>query len=193
MQRRLTKEQGERRVRRNQFIIGILLIGLMIFSTLGYALTGDDEKTEEKEYGGIKFIQDSSGYWIFNIQNYEFMTKYNPQEVEDINFLNTITLQDYMNKPLYFVGEFQEPIYELSRNFNNFVLRFNNACLDENCSMAYPVKNCSEDNVIIIQEIDYEKDRENILIDENCVFIKANEVNQTKYADAYLFKLLGIK
>lgn len=191
MRKILTKEEKEKKTRRNQLIIGILLIGLMVFSTLGYALRGDDEETKRIEYKDIKFIKDDSDYWSFNIEGYDFVTRYNPQEVEDIYFSNTLTLQNYANKPLYFVGNYQEPFFELSRNLNYFVLRFNDACLDGNCSevKGFPVKNCFDDNIIIIQE----SDEEEILIDKNCVFIKANEGNQTKYADAYLFRLLGVK
>jgi len=195
MKKILTKKQKGEKSKRNQLVLGLLLISLMMLSTLGYALRGDKEEIEKIEYKGIEFIKDDSGYWIFNIQDYDFITKYNPQEVENINFFNTLTLQNYYNKPLYFVGDYPEPFSELLGNLNSFVLRFNEACIDNNCSKTkdLPIKNCSEDNLIIIQEIDYEdKTKETISQKENCVFITTSLGNQTKYADAFLYNLLGI-
>lgn len=194
MKRILTREERDRRVKRNQLIIGGVLIFLMIFSTLGYALTGNvEDENEIVEHKGLEFSW-IDGYWRFSIEGYDFFTEYNPQEVEYINFFNHQTLQNYVGKPLYFVGEASEPFYELSRNLDPFVERFNFACLDDNCSGDFPIKNCSEDNVIVIREIDYsEEGNEGLVQEENCVFIEASLANQTRYADAYLFSLLGIR
>lgn len=193
MERILTQEERAKKVRLNQLIIGIVLISLMVFSTLGYALGRNrDEGVEKVEYSSIEFIRDSD-YWSFNIQGYDFITKYNPKEVEDISFLSYLSLQNYVNKPLYFVGNYPEPVSELGRNLDSFVLRMHEACLENmNCSDDSPVKNCSVDNVIVIREV-LDGSSESFSEDENCVFITADLGNQTRYADAYLFKLLGIR
>jgi len=191
MQKILTKEERKRKEQKNQLIIGAILIGLMIVSTAGYALgNSKEDETEKVNFGGVEFVRDNSGYWKFNVQGYDFFTLYNPSEVEDINFFNSQSLQNYNGKPLYFVGGFQESNIEISRNLNSFVLRFNEACLSEDCEGDFPVKNCSEDNVIIFEEID---GKGSIIEKDNCIFIKSDLGNQTRYADAYLFKLLRIK
>jgi len=195
MKKILTREEREKKVKRNQLVIGILLIAIMVCGTLGYALTwgSDSEESQKIEHKGVEFIK-SNEYWYFNIQGYDFMTKYNPQDIGDIYFLNYKTLQDYVQNPLYFVGNYPEPFYELGRNLEQFALRINDACLNEDdCSGDFPVKNCSEDNVIVIQEIDSAVEKESLSQDENCVFIKASLGNQTRYVDAYLFDLLGIR
>ena len=195
MQKILTRDERKKKEHRNQLIIGAILIGLMVVSTAGYAL-GNSNKEESKSinYKGIEFDRDNSGYWRFVIEGYEFFTLYNPEEVGDINFFNSQSVQSHNGKPLYFVGGFQESNIELSRNLNHFVLRFNGACLDDGCEGDFPVKNCSEDNVIIFEEVDYEEEyNERILQEEGCVFIKTNLANQTRYADAFLFDLLGLR
>ena len=167
-------------------------MSIMLFGTLGYAFGGRDEENNNKiEYKGIEFVQDNSGYWSFIFQNYQFTTKYNPQETEDIDFFTTTSINNYINQPLYFISNFNEPNFEISRNLNQFVLRMQNACLDEeDCEADMPVKNCSEDNIIIIQE---PEDSENKIYEqEKCVFIVADFENQTKYTDVFLFKILGI-
>ncbi len=193
MRKILSQEEKDKKTKRNQLIIGMILIGLMLLSTAGYAFINDEETTSEKiEYHGIEFQKDNSGYWNFNMQGQNFMTFYNPQETESINFFSQSSLQNYADKPLYFESEFIEPNTEISRNLNSFVLRFNKACLSNNCSDNSPVKNCSLDNVIIIKDLDENNKLENIYQQENCVFITASAENQTRYADIFLFRILGI-
>jgi len=195
MQKILTKKQENKKTRQKQLIIGFVLILLMVVSTLGYAL-GDREKDENNpdkiEYKGIIFIK-NMGFWEFNIENYQFITTYNPKEVENISFFSTLTLQDYISKPLYFTGENNDAIYEISRNLNRFVLRMQKACLlDGKClEEDLPIKDCSEDNMIIIQE-PLDDEIETIYEMDKCVFIIANSSNQMEYADAFLFHILGL-
>ncbi|MEK6859325.1 MAG: hypothetical protein AABX54_00780 [Nanoarchaeota archaeon] len=189
----MTRTELERKSRRNQWIVGGVLMLIMLFSTLGYALNYETKTTTEVvDYKGIKFIK-SDSYWNFNSQGQSLITRYNPEETKNISLIGiNINLNDYKNKPLYFVGNFQETNNELGRNINTFVLRMQDACLEgENCTSDFPVKSCSEDNVIVIKE-PYEKIKESVYKNEKCIFITANLENQTRFADAVLFKILGI-
>ena len=191
MKKLLTKEKQEKRKQRNQLIIGGILIALMIFSTAGYAITDNKSSgsSEKITYNKIVFTKDSSEYWYFNFQGANLAVKNNPEETKSISSSINLDIQDYSNKPLYFVGDSEEPILELKRNLSPFVLRINDACLTENCSGNFPVKNCSADNIIIVQE---NLDREMINQEDKCIYISASQNNQTMYADAVLFKILGI-
>ena len=92
MRRILTHEQKDKNVRRNQLIIGLILILVMVFGTVGYAFGGKENENSEKiEYKGIEFIK-TNEYWNFNLQGYNFITKYNPKEVENITFLSSLQL-----------------------------------------------------------------------------------------------------
>jgi len=191
----ISQEVKDKKVKRNHLIMGLILILLMVFSTLGFAFGNriNSNSVEEIEYNGIKFVRNlNTGYWSFNIQGFDFITSYNPTETQDINFLNYQTINNYANKPLYFVGESGEHFSELDRNLRDrFVLRINAACLDDECEGDFPVKDCSQDNIIIVKEaVDGE---EKIYQEENCIYIIASYQNQVRYADAYLFDLLGIK
>jgi uncharacterized protein YneR len=196
MRRIVTKTNQEKKDKRNQLVLGVLLIGLMLFSVLGYALSGRNPEEDSKkiDYSGIEFIQDNSGYWNFKVNDDSFITKYNPEEIQDISFSSNLDLVNYFNKPLYIIGNFQEPIFEISRNLNPFVLRFQEACLSKNdCENDLPIKNCSVDNIVIIDEIEIDNESiEEIYQQDNCVFITASLGNQTKYADKFLFEIIGI-
>jgi len=191
MRRIITRTQQDKTTKRNHLIMGLLLIGLMVFSVVGYALSGRSEEDNLKKikYKDIEFIQDNSGYWNFNIQGQNIVTKYNPTEVEDISFSSYLNIGSYSNNPLYLVGGFPEPNYEIARNLNGFILRAQEACLSEkDCENDLPIKNCSIDNMIIIEE----GEEENIYQEKNCIFITASLGNQTKYADVFLFEILDV-
>jgi len=195
MRRIITKEEKDKKTRRNQLIIGGILILIMIFSTVGYALSDRGDETEEDriKYNGIDFIKDNSGYWNFEVQGKQFIILNNPENISRINFISTLNINSYSGKPLYFVGDIGEGSSEISRNLGDrFVLRIQQACLSkENCEGNFPVKNCSSDNLIIFRETS-DNETETIYQEENCVFIFSKYENQSKYADKLLLKLLGI-
>lgn len=190
MRRILTREQRDKKNKRNQLIIGIVLITVLLFSTFGYAFNNDDEGSSEKvEYNGIDFIQDNSGYWRFSKDGKKFVTRYNPLETEDVLVSGVFGLNDYSDNPLYLVSESQEVIYEIVANLNQFILRPHEACLnEESCERDLPIKNCSVDNVVVVRE----GEDKGVVKEEKCVFITSDLGNQTRYADAFLFKVLGI-
>lgn len=194
MRKIISLEEKDNKTKRNQLIIGGVLILIMIFSTVGYALGDKEDKEEDKkEYNGIEFIKDSSGYWYFEIQGQQFTIINNPENISKISFLSYLTLNNYLNKPLYFIGDIGEGSSEISRNLiERFVLRVQQACLEkENCTGNFPVKNCSSDNLIVFKEV-LNNETERMYQEEKCVFIFAKSENQSKYADKFLFKLLGI-
>ena len=195
MRKIITQDAREKTTRRKQLIMGVVLIGLMVFSTLGFAFgnrISGNNNVEEVEYNGVKFVRESNGYWSFNVNGNDFLTLYNPEETLDIASLNYLTLNSYSNKPLYFVGEPGEVGSEIVRNLNPFIQRVSNACLPgDDCKGDFPVKDCKVDNVIIFREAVDEDER--IYQEENCVFMTASYQNQIRYADKFLFEILGIK
>jgi hypothetical protein len=195
MRKIISKEEKDKKIRRNQLIIGGILILIMIFGYGAISLNNKGDTTEEDriKYNGIDFIKDNSGYWYFEIQGQQFIIINNPENISKINFLSTLNLNYYSNKPLYFVGDIGEGSSEISRNLiDRFVLRIQQACLyEKECKGNFPIKNCSNDNIIIFKEA-LNNETETMYQEENCVFIFAQYENQSKYADKFLFNLLGI-
>lgn len=188
----------EKVARRNKLIFGLFLILIMLFSTIGFAfnfrLTGN--VVEDLEYNGIEFLRDqSTGYWTFNLNGNDYFSVYSPEEVADISFLNFRSVNDYANKPVYFVGEAGDGFAEIYRVLTNYVSRVGGACLDEECEEDYPLKDCSVDNVIIIEEVlsTEEGAVEGITSEGNCVYIKAKPENLVRYSNAFMYDLLGIR
>ena len=107
MRKIITQEEKEKKIKRNQLIIGIVLIGLMVLSSLSFAFINNTTSNinEKIEYKGIKFVINENGYWSFNVQGTNFLTKHNPKETEDISFLNSQFLSSTVRTLLLFCAE----------------------------------------------------------------------------------------
>lgn len=188
MQKIISREEKARKEKRNQAILGIILVGIMVLSTAGYALFSKEKKDVKKlEYKGLNFVLQEDNLWHTNIQNYDFATTYNPEETENITGFLTLNIQSYVGKPLYFSYDSERiGIVEIARNLERFAERINSACLDD-CKENYPVKNCSE-NIIIIKDLNETLIRQ----EDNCVYIFAKGEDVTRASDAFVFKILGL-
>ena len=195
-----TKSSEAKRQKRNQMIVGIVLIFVMFGSVFGVIVGsfGQDKNNENIEYNNIKFFEQND-FWFANKENLNFVFRNNPKQVEEIevelNYFNT-----YEGKPLYVYSENYEAELEVLRNFfyqNQIVQRVQSACLNESadifnltskCETDSPIKNC-EDNFIIIRE----SNETGIVQNENCVFIYGERENLTKITDEFLFNVFGIR
>jgi len=190
MRRIISKQAEAKRSKRNQYILGGILIFVMFFSVLGYGFMGQDKETNSKkiEYNGFEFIN-QNGLWYSEIGGIQFAFKYNPKEVGQMpRELNG--LENYQDKPLYISSENSEAELEIYRNLDRFVLRRQPACLvNETCEdPELPIKTC-DDNFILIKE----SENMNIVQENNCVHIFAPSENLTQITDEFLFKMLGIE
>jgi len=195
-----TKYSEAKKQKRNQMIVGIVLIFVMFGSVFGVIVGsfGQDKDNSNIEYNNIKFVEQNN-FWFANKGGLDFVFKNNPEQVKkidvELNYFN-----NYENKPLYIYSENYEAELEVSRNFfyqNQIVQRVQSACLNESadifnltsdCKTNSPIKNCA-DNFIIIRE---SKDV-GIIQNENCVFIYGEKENLTKITDEFLFNVFGIR
>ena len=181
----ITPQEKERKDKRSKIIIGVILVGLMLLSTAGYALFSGEKSQENKiKYNDITFYKTLSGWTtILNGNQHDF--QYLPGEAGSIN-LQGISISNYYNKPVFLVSDYQDANYELARNLQRYTERINRACLTaENCSEDLPIKTCN-DTVIEIREANVTS----FLAEDNCVFIASD--NPVKAVDAFLYKILGI-
>lgn len=193
----LSEEEKKRIIKRNQLIVGGMMISLLIISTVGYAFSNAGNDTNGSltvDIQGISFTKEND-YWHFIVNNNEFVTRYNPEEVASIPYLNYLTIQDYKDKPLYFAGETGEHTIELKRNLGGrFVLRMSEACVEgEICENDLPIKNCTRDNLIVYKKVVEENETETIYQEDKCTYIIARTEHQTQYTDVFLYKLLGLR
>lgn len=191
MRRIISKHEAKRKRRRNQIILGTILIFVMVGSVLGFALQGfnlggtntENDGSSNIEYNGFEFVS-QNGLWVLG----NFIFRNVPQQVEDIGFVSN-NINNYQGRPLYIYSESEEAELEIHINIGNSVTRIQKACIEEKeCSGDFPIKTC-EDNFIIIKE----NNISNIMQQDNCVFIEGPLRDLTKLTDQFLFKILDIR
>lgn len=189
MRKIISKEQEDKKRKRNQLIIGGILVLIMVLSTVGYAVNQQGSTgTKKITYKGIDFVQQND-YWTATISGIQFIFRYNPQETEEINAYTNISINSYSGKPLYISSDNLDAEAELYRNLDPIILRRQYACLQgQTCTQNYPVKTC-QDNIIIIKKAE----SNSISQQENCVFIEGNQNETIKLIDKFLYKTLGIQ
>lgn len=180
-----TKETREKSERTKRWIVGIFLIGIMLFSTLGYAAyewgRGGNSGTT-LNYNGLKFNLEN-GYWTTTINSVPFTFLYQPTKIEKRSW-DVKGIEYYSSLPLYFSSDSGEAQQEIVRNFYGIVTKTQEACLSgEKCNNEkLPIKSCN-DNFILIRESNVTEIRQN----DSCVFITGSYENLTMLADEFLY------
>jgi hypothetical protein len=193
-----TKEDLEKKKKRNYILIGLLLILIMIFSTVGFSFLENKSKSDSSSkivtFKGIKF-QQYGGFWRPIIQGEEFYFQYLPNEAENISIRGLFDISSYSGKPVYFVDGDNSAKSEILQNINRYILRFQDACinstgknneeLNKSCD-GLPIKKCESDNIIIFDE---SENSTKVWKDLNCVYISGDMI---KASDMFVYKLLNL-
>lgn len=181
-----TKEQLEKKKKRNQYILGLTMIFLLAASTAGFSLMSREETTRGDlvSEGGIEFVR-ASGLWSLSVGEQIFYFQYLPSEIEEIKTNITLNLGDLSARPLYFVNV-NSGVSEIITNIGPYIQRYQEACLpNQNCTENLPVKNCSDSNIIVFETAN----KTSVNQIENCIYILGDSV---RGSDAFLYKILGI-
>jgi len=186
-----SKEEIDKKRQRNNLIIGIVLIGVMALSTLGYSFMGSEEDSKiEKtfKYNNHEFNL-ISGSWILELGNYQFGFKTKPVDANADISGNLKLLTNYEKKPLYISSKDSVATTEIYQNLGQLASRVQFACTSkEECKEDYPIKDCTNNFIIInINESN------SITQEQNCVYINAEKNNLINATDEFLYKIMGVK
>ena len=187
MKRIQTEAEMNKKKKKNQILVGVVMISLLVVSTLGYSLMSSDkdDDSEVNEFG-IDFFKEN-GFWKIFLDGSTFGFQNLPSEVLDIEVNISSSLEMYSEQPLYFVNP-NEGSSEVLNNIGQYILRYQKACVlsegENSCEGDLPVKNC-ESNLIIFKEGIETK----VYQDGNCVYIIGDGI---KGADAFLYELLDV-
>jgi len=184
MKRIQTLDMKERKAKRNNIILGVILIALLVIAPLGYSLMNNDEESSAKvTENGVDFYK-VNGLWKTVIEEQVFAFQYLPSEVGSVPVEGIHDLGSYVNQPLYFVG-INEAAPEILNNIQRYVLRYQEACLNESlCGEGLPLKDC-DSNIISYEPGNYTKVYKN----ESCVYLVGDAIMA---ADAFLYATLHI-
>lgn len=179
------QEEKTKKQRKNQIIIGVVLVALMVFSTAGYSfMNKEDGQNGENEVieNGFSFIR-SGEVWKLSLSSQDFYFTYLPSEVKNVSMLGNFSFDRYAGKSVYFVNE-SIAYPEIVNNLGRYLLKFQGACLNSNCG-DLPIKTCG-DNLIVFSDVNESK----VWEEGNCTFISGDHL---KASDAFLYKIMGIQ
>lgn len=193
----MSEQEREAKSIKNKRILAWVIGIIMIFSSASYAFMsfdGNSSKSEKISISGIEFKKTDYGSWKFTINEQEFETVYNPLQVLNISVSLSKNIQSYSGKALYFgINSAEEAVIsgnsEIINVLGRYVLNYQFSCLSESCSEDYPVKNCSENNVIVFKEAGNSR----IYESKGCILIEFFEGDETRVADAFVFSVLGFQ
>ena len=198
-----TQTNKETKQKRLNIIIGIIIVALMVFSTVGYALLENNSSSSENKYGDYKFTQTTDGWQVTlkSFNNKNLVTNYLPGEV--LNFSGTGSeLYHYDGKTIYVVVSSQQDIQlslEILKNMQDRVARIQFACSYDNENLAFcqernlPLKDCSDaTSSMPIIKIDSNSTVSSYNFDQNCLILKGQGSDFIKMSDNFLFKMFGI-
>jgi hypothetical protein len=174
----------ERGRRRNNIILGVVMIFLLLGSTAGYSLMSrDSEGDSSVSDSGFDFVKDG-GLWKVNSGGGIFGFRYLPSEVSDVEVNASFNLGDYSEEVLYFVNP-DEGVGEVLNNVGDYILRYQESCIEGGeCEGDLPVKDCTN-NLIIFERGNVTSVYQN----ESCIYIIGDGIRGT---DAFLYNALGI-
>lgn len=183
-----SQEEIDRKNKRNQRIIVLVMIFLIGFSILGYAIMSREDSTkgtDSVQYGGLEFVN-SNDFWVTTINGKVFYFSNLPDFIKNISIEGNYSMEEYSNNVLYFINlnpQSSTVVYALQ----DVVLRMQEACIvDLNCTnKEFPIKNCSEDSIIVFKEALINK----VYRQERCVFI---EGDLSSGSDRFVYRLLNI-
>lgn len=180
-----TQEEINKTNKRNQFLVGSVLILLLVVATAGYSFLdkgGQNSDGDKVVENGLEFSRNGE-MWNTVIDGVNLQFSYLPSEVENISVNGSYNFGDYASQVIY-VSDYNEGAVEILSNLGNFFQRSQVACFNSSdCEEDVPVKTC-DDNFIIFQE------GENAVYkNKRCVFIVGDT---RRAADAFIYKILEI-
>ncbi|MFZ1970899.1 MAG: hypothetical protein WAU65_01835 [Candidatus Nanoarchaeia archaeon] len=198
MRKIISKYEKDKKKKRNQFLISIILIGVMLISVLGYAfqnyLTGNNNvsninSTQSISYNGINFLN-QNGFWYSNYNGNTLVFTYNPSQISSQDLTNiTKTLGDFSNKILYIYSDDSNAESEVRSNLYSFNTSIIDACpagMQCNQTIAQNI-NCSNNFIII------NSGQQSVMQVQNCIYIYGQGQDLIKTVDNVLFKIFGIR
>jgi hypothetical protein len=197
MKKIMSKEEIEKKNKKLQIILGVVLMGLMVLSTAGFAIMSGDNNTEEVSeiYQGFKFVKLGS-YWTIELNNQIYYFQYLPQELENLEISGFYDLNQYSEKSLYYV-ENNIASQLISQNLQGKISKIQEACLigyncDTNKSIEgnLPQKTCSDNLIIFSEELESSSElKTSVKKIDNCVYLSGEYI---KASDAFMYKILRV-
>ena len=200
------EETQKEKQKKNLIIMGIIMIGLMVFSTVGYAFfDGSFTESQKTKYKTYEFTTNGENWQTkIKISGSETIINsfYLPQDIENISMTGTLLLSDFEGKTIYFVtnntNRERNAVSKIYSDFEGYFTRSQLACALENENTTFcsnlPIKSCDDanQNSMIIQITEITNSTAVIDYKNNCLTVSGDGADLLKTADRILFESYGI-
>lgn len=184
MRKILTQEEIAVKDRRRNTVISIVLLGIMLLSTLGFAFiynTGSSSSGSAGSSGSR--VQSSGDKWIAQMGTQQLVFSEPPSVVNETQSYLLANVNQYYQKPIY-IDSNSDAIYsEIGSTLGQYAQRVQHACYQSCTNSTYPQKTCT-DNLIVYTPSDTNKISQN----SSCVFIEGD----MRAVDAFLYRAFGL-
>jgi hypothetical protein len=183
MRRIISEQEKEKKRQRNTFVVSMILLAILVFSTIGYGFLA---KTENNVQGNDntdgKGVRNVGDRWVLTSNGQELYFSNSPESVQNISVPLFLTWNDFSGVPLYISSDNEAIKTEVAYTLGRFASRVQEACYGP-CEKDLPEKDCTE-NLIVWRDSLESK----IYQEKKCVFIEGD----LRTVDAFLYKMFGI-
>jgi len=179
-----TKEEAERKGKRNTLILSIVMIAILVFSTAGYFSMKDSGTSTNTGSGEV---QNVGGYWYFDYNGNNIRLSSSPESAENVSIIMFTKLENYAGKTVYIASNYDSGLYEVNSALQNYAERVQPACFGE-CNKNLPEKDCNDTMIVISGLNESEGTNGKIYEQDNCVFIEGS----IEAVDAFIYRIFGI-
>lgn len=172
------REDLEKRNKRNQLIVGIILVGLMLLSTAGYALLSSDRTSLPTDQNST-----SGSYVTLRKDGYDFYLSSTLEAIKSVPVNISITLSNYSTQNVFVASNSTSVSSEIYNVLGRYAYRVQDACYGP-CQENLPEKDCS--SLLIVWSPGATN---KVTQQDRCVFIEGD----ISSADAFLYYLLNNK
>ncbi len=170
-----THEEKERKERTRKMIGGIVLIGIMVLSSIGFAFFlggGILSGSGQAEQGVDDEIYYNGQYWVVQKEGAKAFLSVHPDELMNSPVGVSIEKRahDYRGASVFIDSESREMTGLISANLAQYASSIKEACYGK-CTRDLPEKTCDE-NMIIWRA----SENERVFQEGNCVFIEGSTI-----------------
>lgn len=183
MRRIWSSEEEEGRKKRNQIIISIFILGMLVLSSLGYAFISQD--SESSSGSGDKNQQQlPDGRWQVMIDNQPFIFTHPSSKAESISVSGVPALQYFAASPAVYIASNSTAVnYEIGSTLGRYI-NLQPACFGP-CPEDLPEKNCTNNEILIVWN---SSDENRVFTQDNCILIEGD----LRAVDSFLYKVFSI-
>ncbi|MBI2632042.1 hypothetical protein HYW75_03495 [Candidatus Pacearchaeota archaeon] len=183
-----SSEEIERREKRRNRILTGFMLGILVFSTLGFAFFYNSSGTQNSgqkndiNSNGKPIVEQNGDRWSVRFGDQVLIFSTSPEIAKNISANFSSTLSDFQSSPLYLFIKNDGIKAEVGSTLGLYTQRVQEACYGK-CKENLPEKNCTN-NFIIWKE----SEENRVYQEEKCIFIEGD----IRAADAFLYRVFGI-